>query len=107
MFKVQPLKVILLLFFQECSELLQGITPVLVEELLGVCETSLGFTLTEDEKRAVFDGLHTYSLSIYDYHGAVKEWKWRNGWLTKQPSHPQGVHHRLLFETVPELYQPK
>ncbi|MEC7985467.1 MAG: hypothetical protein VX278_09900 [Myxococcota bacterium] len=79
----------------------------LILELLTVCEHALGFTLEESEKKPFIDRLLNYSMSIYDYHGKVKEWKWRNGWLVEQSSHPQGIHHKLLLETVPELYQPK
>ena len=78
----------------------------LILEQLTVCENELGFTIEEAEKPPFIDRLFNYSMSIYDYHGKVKEWKWRNGWLVEQPSHPQGIHHRLLLETVPELYSP-
>lgn len=79
----------------------------LIFELLVVCENALGCTIEESEKQPFVDRLCAYSMSIYDYHGKVKEWKWRNGWLVAQPSHPQGIHHRLLIETVPGLYPPK
>jgi ketopantoate reductase len=40
--------------------------------------------------------LINYSLSISEYQGAVKEWRWRNGWLWERQQTP--LHKKYLGE---------
>ena len=42
--------------------------------------------------------LATYSRSIPEYRGAVKEWPWRNGWFVNVAREP-GLHEHLLEQT--------
>lgn len=58
------------------------------------------------------DRLCAYSLAIADYHGAVKEWPWRNGWFVQEAVR-RGVacpvHAELtlgLAELTPRLGRP-
>lgn len=56
----------------------------------------------ERERAALVESLCSYSRSIPDYRGAVKEWRWRNGWFVdeaRQRSIATPVHARLLAET--------
>jgi ketopantoate reductase len=68
----------------------------LVAELLGVGAPALDVEL---ELEPLVDRLCTYSRSIPSYRGAVKEWRWRNGWFV-ETAREQGVatptHDRLL-----------
>jgi ketopantoate reductase len=74
----------------------------LTQELLRVCMTQLNFSMTEDEMTALEERLCAYSMSIYEYRGAVKEWPWRNGWLVNtQLSQP--LHLTFLEKVVPHL----
>lgn len=41
--------------------------------------------------KSILERLCAYSMSIYSYRAAPKEWKWRNGWLW---SKKQGTLHR-------------
>ena len=50
-----------------------------------------------DIDQAVCERLCSYSMSIYDYKGAVKEWPWRNGWLW---SRVQGLKHSHYVQTL-------
>ncbi len=74
----------------------------LLEELVTVGEVALQLRLTEPERRQLLQGIVNYSRSIPGYRGAVKEWRWRNGWfvesaLTLGIATP--VHHALLSAT--------
>jgi hypothetical protein len=68
----------------------------LVAELLELGAPALGVTLELDPLVA---RLAAYSRSIPSYRGAVKEWRWRNGWFVEL-AHAQDrelpVHDRLL-----------
>lgn len=68
----------------------------LVAELLAVGEPALGVELDLD---ALVERLASYSRSIPSYRGAVKEWRWRNGWFVDE-ARARGlatpVHDRLL-----------
>ena len=74
----------------------------LTQELLNVCMTQLSFSMTEIEMTALEERLCTYSRSIFDYQGAVKEWPWRNGWLINT-NISQPVHVKFLEKVVPHL----
>lgn len=56
----------------------------LCNELVCVIEDTQGVTLDT----GVVDRLCEYSLTIADYQGDVKEFKWRNGWFLDQKSTP-------------------
>lgn len=45
---------------------------------------------------SLIDDLCSYSMTIPDYKGAVKEWSWRNGWLVAKKKTP--VHMKFLQE---------
>ncbi|PRQ02147.1 2-dehydropantoate 2-reductase [Enhygromyxa salina] len=68
----------------------------LVAELLAVGGPALGVEL---DLAALVDRLSAYSRSIAGYRGAVKEWRWRNGWFV-ETARERGVatpvHDRLL-----------
>jgi ketopantoate reductase len=68
----------------------------LVAELLAVGAPALGVELELD---ALLGRLCSYSCSISSYRGAVKEWRWRNGWFV-ETARERGVvtpvHDRLL-----------
>ena len=68
----------------------------LVAELLAVGAPALGITLELDP---LVERLAAYSRSIPSYQGAVKEWRWRNGWfveLAAAAGVALPVHDRLL-----------
>jgi ketopantoate reductase len=52
-----------------------------VEELLSVGEPALGVQVDHDELLA---RLCDYSRSIAGWRGAVREWRWRNGWFVDE-----------------------
>lgn len=56
----------------------------LTDELAAICAETLGAKLPDDLAERLCD----YSRSIADYRGAVKEWRWRNGWLWAQAHTP-------------------
>ncbi|MCB9758349.1 MAG: hypothetical protein H6739_00775 [Alphaproteobacteria bacterium] len=62
----------------------------LTAELAGVAEEALELTLAP----GVSERLCAYSRTIADYTGAVKEWRWRNGWFRGRARTP--VHEGLL-----------
>jgi len=62
----------------------------LTAELGGICEEVLGARLPADLSERLCD----YSRSIAAYRGAVKEWRWRNGWLWQQAQTP--LHAQAL-----------
>jgi len=70
----------------------------LVAELLALSGPALGVSLALDP---LIDRLAAYSRSIPRYRGAVKEWRWRNGWFVEL-AHERGlslpVHDRLLAQ---------
>ena len=69
----------------------------LTTELLDVACTDLGHPLpSEDAQAALVERLCTYSLSIKNYEGAVKEWRWRNGWFWERQQNPDCFHASLL-----------
>lgn len=73
-----------------------GQLRALVAELLAVGGPALGVELDLD---ALVERLCAYSRSIPRYRGAVKEWRWRNGWFVEIAA-KQGaatpVHTELL-----------
>ncbi|MEZ4452786.1 MAG: ketopantoate reductase C-terminal domain-containing protein [Nannocystaceae bacterium] len=51
------------------------------------------------ELEPLCERLQAYSRSIADYRGAVREWRWRNGWFVAQSTAlgvPTPTHERLL-----------
>jgi ketopantoate reductase len=52
----------------------------LVSELLQVAHDALGVELALDP---LVERLAAYSMSLAGYQGAVKEWRWRNGWFVE------------------------
>ena len=68
-------------------------------ELLLVACTELRFDVPSmQDQRALVDRLCDYSLSIPTYQGAVKEWKWRNGWFWDRQQDLKSVHATLLLQ---------
>lgn len=68
----------------------------LAGELSRVGRASMG--VDPDLDRLV-DRLCAYSLTIPTYRGAVKEWRWRNGWFVEEAARfrvDTPVHHALL-----------
>lgn len=59
----------------------------LTAELARVCESALGSSLP----RGVSERLVAYSLTIPDYRAAVKELRWRNGWVLGRQRTPLHV----------------
>lgn len=73
-----------------------GDLHALVAELLAIGAPALGISLALDP---LVERLAAYSRSIPTYRGAVKEWRWRNGWfveLADQRDMALPVHSRLL-----------
>jgi ketopantoate reductase len=70
----------------------------LVAEMVAIGEVELDVTLELDP---LVERLCAYSRSIAGYRGAVKEWRWRNGWFV-EASAARGVtmptHARLLAQ---------
>ena len=80
----------------------RGEVNALVAELCAVSNAVLGTQLQATE---VSDELCTYSLSIPQYQGALKQWRWRNGWfigVSEAHAVPTPLHHRLLAGRFPE-----
>ena len=68
-------------------------------ELLQVACTEMKLDLPfKDERYALVERLCDYSNSIPDYKGAVKEWKWRNGWFWDRQQDSKSVHATLLLQ---------
>ena len=68
-------------------------------ELLNVaCENMRLEVPTIDGQKALVDRLCDYSKTIPDYKGAVKEWKWRNGWFWDRQQDSNSVHATLLLQ---------
>ena len=68
-------------------------------ELLLVACTELRFDVPSmQDQRALVDRLCDYSLSIPAYQGALKEWKWRNGWFWERQRDLSSVHATLLLQ---------
>ena len=66
-------------------------------ELLQVGCVELGIDLPSlDEQASLIDRLCVYSLSIANYKGAVKEWRWRNGWFWDRQRDADSIHAALL-----------
>lgn len=80
----------------------QELCHSLILEQITVCDQVFDLQLSSKEKTAMLERLCEYSLSIYNYQGAVKEWHWRNGWLVTQASN--NLHAGILKDTVPELW---
>lgn len=75
-----------------------GELRALVAELNRVAGISMGFDV---EPEALLGQLVAYSRSIPDYRGAVKEWRWRNGWFVDTAARyriPMPVHAALCAE---------
>ena len=70
----------------------------LAQELLDVGMPTFGLALDADARAALIERLRSYSRSIPDYRGAVKEWPWRNGWFVQTARTP-GLHEELLGKT--------
>jgi hypothetical protein len=70
----------------------------LVRELSRVCRASLG---VEVPHAWLLDRLIAYSRTIPTYQGAVKEWRWRNGWFdaaARRYGLETPLHRKLLAE---------
>ncbi|MFO7561175.1 MAG: ketopantoate reductase C-terminal domain-containing protein [Enhygromyxa sp.] len=70
----------------------------LVAELLAIGAPALGVSLELDP---LVERLAAYSRSIPSYRGAIKEWRWRNGWfveLAREQGRSLPVHERLLAQ---------
>lgn len=68
----------------------------LVAELLGVACATFG---TPWQSGQLAERLVSYSLAIAAYRGAVKEWRWRNGWFVDEAGRraiATPLHDRLL-----------
>ena len=68
----------------------------LVTELCMVASAALGCPL---DPVKISDDLCAYSLSIHGYRGALKQWKWRNGWFVEVATRLQmatPTHSHLL-----------
>ena len=57
-------------------------------------DTARMLTISIDKE--ICERLCTYSTSIFGYKGAVKEWKWRNGWLWDQ--HQGNLHRHYIAQ---------
>lgn len=60
----------------------------LVKELRVVARASIGVDLEFDP---LLGRLTAYSLTIPTYKGAVKEWRWRNGWFVQEAARTGAV----------------
>lgn len=65
----------------------------LVDELRVVGRRHLGVDLPLE---ALVQRLCDYSMTVADFRGSVKEWRWRNGWFVQAARHPMPVHAELL-----------
>lgn len=73
-------------------------------ELLNVACNELGLDLpSTDEQTSLTDRLCAYSLSISNYKGAIKEWKWRNGWFWERQRDDDCLHAVLLRQAGVKL----
>lgn len=68
----------------------------LATEQISLCSLEMHIELSKGEESAMLKRLAEYSLSIYEYQGAVKEWAWRNGWLVARDPNPESYHNILL-----------
>ncbi len=72
---------------------------VLTVELLKVACRELNLELPSlVEQEELIERLCEYSLSIENYKGAVKEWKWRNGWFWDRQKDDESLHAALLTQ---------
>jgi len=74
----------------------RGEVDALIAELCAVSNAAIGTSL---QVHAVSVELCSYSLSIADYCGSLKQWEWRNGWFVgASQTHrvPTPVHDALL-----------
>lgn len=71
----------------------------LVGELLPVCAAGLGHAATLD---ATLPRLCAYSLAIGSWRAAVKEWRWRDGWL-REVARTAGIPTPLHDEACERL----
>ena len=68
-------------------------------ELLKVACTALKLEIPSlAEQEALIERLCDYSLTIANYKGAVKEWKWRNGWFWDRQNDDESLHAALLTQ---------
>ena len=72
-------------------------TLELISELQQITARGLGVSLDDSLCQRLLD----YSLSIPEYKGAVKEWRWRNGWLWSREQSP--LHRFYLGDLVKAL----
>ena len=68
----------------------------LATEQISLCTHEMHIELSKEEATSMLKRLAEYSLSIYDYQGALKEWSWRNGWLVARDPNPESYHNILL-----------
>ena len=80
----------------EVVELYTEAAQALISEL--AVDTAKQFDVSLDDR--FVDRLFSYSLSISNYKGSVKEWTWRNGWLWERS---QGALHRQYLQTLGHL----
>lgn len=81
-----------------CDDHLDDLTA-LVDELRRVGRGAMNVDVPNDW---LVDRLVTYSRSISDYRGTVKEWRWRNGWFVAEAVRmglDTPVHVRMLRAT--------
>ena len=67
------------------------------EALLWELAQDTAIQLDTSVNRAILERLCAYSMSIFTYRAAPKEWKWRNGWLW---SKKQGTLHRDYLQKL-------
>ncbi len=69
----------------------------LVDELVTLGQPAFGLTLDPPQRQRLLERLCAYSMSIPTYRGAVKEWRWRNGWFVERAADSApGLHEQLL-----------
>lgn len=73
-----------------------AVTDALCRELIRVGSAGLAI---QPDGGPILERLVAYSRSIPDYRGAVKEWRWRNGWFVDQAArHGLSLaHHAALL----------
>lgn len=75
----------------------------LTDELRAVALPVLNISTEQLPLDPLLERLCEYSLSISEYRGALKEWKWRNGWFWLQSPDPDCVHASFLRKVNPDL----
>ena len=64
----------------EICRLHRSTVETVTDELVSVCNAGIQTTLRTNE---TVEGLVAYSMSIPNYQGALKQWRWRNGWFAE------------------------